>query len=118
MDTSESPLRAMDVTRELCDRMRAQAGTDTMVKHNTTALRALLLWGQQHGYFTTVQAELLPRGCSMPAPRLESSTVLRRPDARARPRPQAATGGSPNRCSHLPGEGTRRPANPERGSCR
>lgn len=42
----------------------------------------------------------------------------RRPDARARHRPQAATGGSPIRCSHLPGDGTRRPANPERGSCR
>ena len=35
-------LRAMVVTRELCDRMRAQAGTETMVRINTTVLRAFL----------------------------------------------------------------------------
>ena len=35
----------MDVTRELLDQMRAQAGTPQMVRINTTALRAFLLWG-------------------------------------------------------------------------
>ena len=62
--------RAMDVDRAMCDRMRAEAGTEDMVRINTTTLRAFLLWGYQHGYFTALQAELLPRACSMPSPRL------------------------------------------------
>jgi hypothetical protein len=65
----------MDVTRELCDRMRAQAGTETMVRINTNILRAFLHWGQQHGYFTPLQAELLPHACSMPAPSIHRSFV-------------------------------------------
>jgi integrase len=61
-------LRAMDVTREVLDIMRAQAGTDKTVSENTTALRALLYWGHQNKYFSAHQADLLPRGCVMPAP--------------------------------------------------
>ncbi|WP_222272349.1 hypothetical protein [Modestobacter marinus] len=60
--------RAMDVDRALCDSMRAQGGTSNMVRQNTTALRAFLLWGFQKKYFTAAQAELLPRGGSHPAP--------------------------------------------------
>jgi signal transduction histidine kinase len=60
--------RAMDVDRALCDSMRAQGGTPNMVRQNTTALRAFLLWGFQKKYFTATQAELLPRGGSHPAP--------------------------------------------------
>ncbi len=60
--------RAMDVDRALCDKMRAQAGTRTTVTQNTTVLRAFLLWGQQNGYFTVAQAELLPEGAAQPAP--------------------------------------------------
>jgi integrase len=71
-------LRAMDVNRDLCDRMRAQAGTETMVRINTNVLRAFLHWGQQHGYLTPLQAELLPRACSMPAPII--NRVLERVD--------------------------------------
>ena len=36
--------RAMDVTRPLCDAMRAQGGTPNTVKQNTSALRAFLRW--------------------------------------------------------------------------
>lgn len=66
----------MDVTREVCDRMRAQAGTDAMVRINTSVLRAFLVWGEQHGYLTPLQAELLPRACSMPAPSLRRTAQL------------------------------------------
>lgn len=48
--------------------MRAQAGTDAMVRINTGVLRAFLMWGEQNEYFSPAQAELLPRACSMPAP--------------------------------------------------
>jgi hypothetical protein len=61
--------RAIDVDRPMCDKMRAQAGTRTTVTQDTTALRAFLLWGQQNGYFTVAQAELLPEGAAQPAPR-------------------------------------------------
>jgi hypothetical protein len=73
-------LRALDVTRDLLDQMRAQAGTPTMVRINTTALRALLLWGYRHSpsFFTAVQAELLPRGVVMPHPSLTGTAAPRR----------------------------------------
>jgi hypothetical protein len=59
----------MDVTRELLDSMRAQAGTDRMVRQNTTALRGLLQWGYRHPeFFTPLQAELLPQRCVHPIP--------------------------------------------------
>ncbi|WP_341229740.1 hypothetical protein [Nocardioides salarius] len=66
---------AMDVTRELLDQMRAQAGTPQMVRINTTALRAFLLWGYRHSpsYFTSAQAELLPPRVVMPAPALKGT---------------------------------------------
>lgn len=72
--------RAMDVDRTLCDRMRAQAGTDRMVRHNTTALRSLLNWGYRHRnrYFTAAQAELLPPGVVMPNPAITGTTMPRR----------------------------------------
>lgn len=72
--------RAFDVTRDLLDRMRAQAGTPTMVRINTTALRALLLWGYRHRppFFTAEQAELLPRGVVMPRPSLAGTAAPRR----------------------------------------
>lgn len=46
-----------------------------MVRINTNVLRAFLPWGQQHGFFTRLQAELLTRACSMPAPSIERSMV-------------------------------------------
>ena len=63
----------MDVTRDLCDRMRAQAGTKHHGAHQHQLLRAFLHWGEQHGYFTPLQAELLPHACSMPAPAIRRS---------------------------------------------
>lgn len=76
---------AMDVTRELLDQMRAQAGTPQMVRINTTALRALLLWGYRHSpsFFTSAQAELLPPRVVMPAPALKGTPApTRRATAR------------------------------------
>jgi hypothetical protein len=74
-------LCALEVTREICDRMRAQAGTDAMVRINTSVLRAFLVWGGQHEYLTPLQAELLPRACSMPAPALARTlSRLERPE--------------------------------------
>jgi hypothetical protein len=78
--------RAMDVTRPLCDAMRAQGGTRNMVKQNTSALRAFLRWGHQHedGYFTADQAELLPDRVSMPKPSIKGTAMpKRRSPARA-----------------------------------
>lgn len=65
-------LRAMDVDRPVLDVLRAQAGTARMVRQNTTALRALLLWGYRHPdkFFTAAQAEMLPDGVVMPNPSL------------------------------------------------
>jgi hypothetical protein len=77
--------RAMDVTRALCDAMRAQAGTANMVRVNTTALRAWLLWGYRHpsAYFTADQADLLPHGVVMPRPALLGTAMPdRRPTGR------------------------------------
>lgn len=66
---------AMDVTRELLDQMRAQAGTPHMVRINTTALRAFLLWGYRHSpsFFTAAQADLLPPRVVMPAPAVKGT---------------------------------------------
>lgn len=66
---------AMDVTREVLDRMRAEAGTPHMVRINTTALRAFLLWGYRHSpsFFTITQAELLPSRVVMPAPAVKGT---------------------------------------------
>ncbi|QBX56784.1 hypothetical protein EXE58_15870 [Nocardioides seonyuensis] len=66
---------AMDVTREVLDRMRAEAGTPHMVRINTTALRAFLLWGYRHSpsFFTIAQAELLPPRVVMPAPAVKGT---------------------------------------------
>lgn len=63
-------LQAMDITREVLDRMRARGGTDNMVKAYTSALRGLLRWGYQASehYFSPQQAELLPKGGVRPAP--------------------------------------------------
>lgn len=66
-------VRAMDLTREVLDAMRAQAGTDNTVSENTSALRAMLHWGYQHQYFSAHQADLLPRACVLPAPALKRS---------------------------------------------
>lgn len=70
--------RAMDVDRPMCDKMRAQAGTRTTVTQNTTALRAFLLWGQQNGYFTIAQGELLPEGATPPAPSVLGTPMPKR----------------------------------------
>lgn len=51
---------AMEVDRDLLDRMRSQAGTRRTRRENATALRGLLRWGASKGYFTAEQAELLP----------------------------------------------------------
>jgi integrase len=63
-------LQAMDITREVLDRMRSRGGTDNMVRAYTTALRGLLRWGYQAAerYFSPEQAELLPRAGVCPAP--------------------------------------------------
>jgi hypothetical protein len=61
---------ALDLDRALCDRMRAQAGTPNMVRVNTTALRAFLLWGYRHSpsHFTAEQVEYLSPGVVVPRP--------------------------------------------------
>ncbi len=71
---------ALDLDRALCDRMRAQAGTPNMVRINTTALRAFLLWGYRHspGYFTAEQVEYLSPGVVMPRPALAGTPAPRR----------------------------------------
>ena len=68
-------LRAMDVTRGLCDTLRAQAGTPNGVRANTTDLRAFLTWGHLHqpAYFTADQVALLPKGVLMPEPLLRGT---------------------------------------------
>jgi hypothetical protein len=66
----------MDVDRALCDQMRAQAGTEQMVRINTSVLRGFLHWGHQHGYFGALQAELLPRACSRPTPSIRRARSL------------------------------------------
>lgn len=71
---------AFDLDRALCDRMRAQAGTPNMVRVNTTALRAFLLWGYRTNpsYFTPKQVELLSPGVVMPRPALAGTPAPRR----------------------------------------
>lgn len=71
---------AVDLDRGLCDRMRAQAGTPNMVRINTTALRAFLLWGFRHSpsYFTAAQVEYLSPGVVMPRPALAGTPAPRR----------------------------------------
>ena len=71
---------ALDLDRALCDRMRAQAGTPNMVRINTTALRAFLLWGYRHSpsYFTAEQVEYLSPGVVMPRPGLTGTPAPRR----------------------------------------
>ncbi len=73
---------ALDLDRALCDQMRAQAGTPHMVRINTTALRALLLWGYRHhpSYFTAEQAEYLSPGVVMPRPTLAGTPAPPRRD--------------------------------------
>jgi hypothetical protein len=70
----------MDVTRPLCDTMRAHGGTRNMVKQNTSALRAFLRWGHQYEntYFTAEQAELLPVRISMPKPSIKGTAMPKR----------------------------------------
>jgi hypothetical protein len=76
---------ALDLDRALCDRMRAQAGTPNMVRINTTALRAFLLWGYRHSpsYFTAEQVEYLSPGVVMPRPALAGTPA---PSRRSRTR--------------------------------
>jgi hypothetical protein len=73
-------IAALDLDRALCDRMRAQAGTPNMVRINTTALRAFLLWGYRHSpcYFTAEQVEYLSPGVVMPRPVLAGTPAPRR----------------------------------------
>lgn len=61
-------VRAMDLDRTVCTTIRQQAGTHNGVTEITSALRAFLRWGQQKGYFTAEQVELLPRAASTPEP--------------------------------------------------
>lgn len=51
-----------------------------MVRINTTALRAFLLWGYRHspGYFTAEQVEYLSPGVVMPRPALAGTPAPRR----------------------------------------
>ncbi|WP_148575017.1 tyrosine-type recombinase/integrase [Nocardioides caldifontis] len=74
--------RAMDVTRELVDQMRAQGGTPRMVQQNTTAWRGLLKWGyaRKEPYFTAAQSELLPQGAVNPLPALVGTEMPERRD--------------------------------------
>lgn len=71
---------ALDLDRALCDRMRAQAGTPNMVRINTTALRAFLLWAYRHSpsYLTAEQVEYLSPGVVMPRPALAGTPAPRR----------------------------------------
>lgn len=75
---------ALEVDRAMLDVMRSQAGTDNMVKANTSALKGMLRWGHQARYFTPVQSELLVRGGSYPAPATAASTRRPRRNTRAR----------------------------------
>lgn len=70
-------LRAMDVTRAVCDQMRAEAGTRNGVQANTTELRAFLVWGasQQPPYFTPEQVALLPERTLLPQPARRGTTA-------------------------------------------
>jgi integrase len=79
-------VEALDVTRDLLDEMRAQAGTDNMVRINTSALKGMLLWGYQTRakYFTAEQSELLISGGSRPSPK--NAPATRRPRRNTRPR--------------------------------
>lgn len=63
-------LRAMDLTREVCEAMRAEAGTSNMVSHNTSILRTFITWGRAHQppYFTPEQAGFIPKGDIDPLP--------------------------------------------------
>jgi integrase len=69
-------VRAMDLDRRLCDLIRSQAGTHNGVVENTNALRALLHWGYQDGYFTAAQVELLPRSSATPQPAHKTTRIL------------------------------------------
>jgi hypothetical protein len=73
-------LPALDLDRARYDWMRAQAGTPNMVRINTTALRAFLLWGYRHSpsYFTAEQVEYLSPGVVMLRPALAGTPAPRR----------------------------------------
>lgn len=73
---------ARDLDRALCDALRSRAGTPQMVRINTTALRAFLLWGYRHSpsYFTAAQAEFLTPGVVMPRPALAGTPAPTRRD--------------------------------------
>ena len=75
-------VRAMDLDRRLCDVIRSQAGTRTGVVENTNALRALLHWGYQDGYFTAAQVELLPRSSATPQPVHKTTRTIAAGDRR------------------------------------
>jgi integrase len=76
-------VRAMDLDRQLCDAIRSQAGTHNGVVENTNALRALLHWGYQDGYFTAAQVELLPRSSASPQPARKTTRTRVTSDPRA-----------------------------------
>ncbi|WP_416957839.1 hypothetical protein ACNKF0_09570 [Nocardioides sp. T5] len=76
-------VRAMDLDRRLCDAIRSQAGTHNGVVENTNALRALLHWGYQDGYFTAAQVELLPRSSATPQPVHKTTRTLMTSDRHA-----------------------------------
>lgn len=63
-------LRAMDIDldRKVVNAMRAQGGTYHVVRQNTSALRAFLIWAGKRKYISYAQAEQLPRGALAPDP--------------------------------------------------
>ncbi|MGB3763287.1 MAG: hypothetical protein WA966_08690, partial [Ornithinimicrobium sp.] len=66
----------LDLDRTLVDTMRAQGGTYSVVRINTSAMRALLTWAGKKKYISWKQAEMLPRGALMPDPAFPRTSVL------------------------------------------
>jgi hypothetical protein len=74
--------RAMDLTREVCETMRAQGGTVNVVTANSSILRTFLIWGRSHQppYFTPEQAGFIPKGDVHPLPALRGTQGPNRRD--------------------------------------
>ena len=79
-------VKLLAVTRQQIDTMRAQAGTSSTTRENTTALRLVLQWGQRKGLLDTATGELLGSSAATVEPagakRAANSAPRRRRTAR------------------------------------
>lgn len=66
----------LDLDRKVVDAMRAQGGTYSVVRNNTSAMRAFLTWAGRKKYISWRQAEMLPRGALTPEPAFPRTSVL------------------------------------------